>query len=531
MDEKRLKREVLILLGTAFAVFSTLFFIIGSFMVLSTVEDAKNREYFIVGECFKYVIDLSMEEVLGVALHVSYDVDEYLEKGQEDLIGSLKKNVEEVQGVTGFHVFDRFGKIIYSSGDLSSSISGFALKVMRSKEPLATLLDSGGDVLVASGAPLKAGGIVVLTKDLKGVMERARKTLGGKFNVERWTDLPEDVIERMDQNGDVLIDRFRDRTEVFFRIETRYGKTDYYLHWVEPSGRSSIVLKVLGFIVLFFLPMFGVVFLMINFLRRKIFKNFIEPLEKMVEVLDDIVASTSSSSQELAASSQELAANTRNLEEKGAELSRLSSDMLGDLEKTSDFADSVSEFARFLKRALENLAEINSSLMEVMKSIHRLGGVIQQIGERIVVLSINASIEGSRENIDREAIKALAEEIAQLSETTTQQVTEIFTSIQESQDRLDDMDRAVKGIMLETEKLESSSQKLRDMIKTNRGEFEKITDNVQSMFTSIEEINFASQNLAEAATELSRKAYEVQKVIDEFMVERSKKEEGGKGDV
>ncbi len=530
MDEKRLKKEVLILLGSVFAVFFTLFFLVGSFMVLNTVEYSKNREYSIVGECFKYTIDLSIEELLGTTLHMSFDISAYLKEGKIESIDPLKRNVEKVYGIEGFYVLDRYGKEVYSSGKLSDVISDFALKVMESNEPLVDFLKIDDEILVTSGVPLKTGGVVILTKGLSDVINAAKNVLVGKFDILKQVDLPESIRKKMSEERDFFVSRFRDRTEVFYRITTRYGKTDYYLHWIEPSGRTGIFLRVLGIILVFFLPMFGVILLMINLLRRKIFSNFIEPMEKMIMALDDIVAATSSSSQELAASSEELAANTRNLEDRGAELSRLSGDMLSDLEKTSDFAESVTEFARFLKRALENLDRINSELSTVMKDIHKLGGLIQQIGERIVVLSINASIESSRETIDREAIKALAEEIAQLSETTTKQVTEIFSSIQESQDKLDEMNRAVRSIMLETEKLESSSRKLSDMIRTNRGEFEKITDTVESMFTSIEEINFASQNLAEAATELSKKAYEVQKVIDEFMVKRSGKE-GGKGDV
>jgi len=72
-----------------------------------------------------------------------------------------------------------------------------------------------------------------------------------------------------------------------------------------------------------------------------------------------------------------------------------------------------------------------------------------------------------------------------------------------------------------------SAKKLMEMISKNKGEFEKMTDTIQAMFTAIEEVNFASQNLAEAATELSKKTYEVQKMVNEITM---KEDEGNEED-
>jgi methyl-accepting chemotaxis protein len=191
--------------------------------------------------------------------------------------------------------------------------------------------------------------------------------------------------------------------------------------------------------------------------------------------------------------------------------------MLKDLEKTLDFSQEVASFSEFLRESTGNLERLSSELEKSMEEIHKMGGLIQQIGERIVVLSINSSIEGSRETIDRQAIKALADEIGELSETTTKRVSEIFTSLQTAQEKLEKMNTALNEIVNETEKLADGAKKLHDMVTRNKGEFEKVSETVEGIFTSIEEINFASQNLAEAAVELSKKSYEVQRVMSEIV--------------
>ena len=531
MDEKTMKRQVMIMLTTAFVIFTALFMTLGSYLVLKLYDEGKEREYTIIGKCFNHVIANEVYQVISITKHTSRDVAETLERNGD--LSELAENIKNLFNVSEIYVVGKFGKVIYPKS-APSYVFAYVNRVKREGKGLVDLITPGREIFIISAMPSKGDIVVTVTKSVSNMLESARASLGGVFEIVAWDSLPDEVLRVFEQNGkDYTIIRKGDYTQVYYNIKTPFKTKGYFIYWKEPSGSKDVIIRVVVMVLAFSIPMFIVVLTMINLLRRKIFTNFVEPLEKMIETLDDIVSMTSSSSQELAASSQELAANTKNLEEKGAKLSDLTSEMLDDLEKTKDFADSVAEFATFLKRSMENLEDASKSLSEAMKTISKMGGLIQQIGERIVVLSINASIEGSREQIDREAIKALAQEIAELSETTSERVSEIFSSIQESQDRLADMEGAIKNITLETEKLQASSKKLSDMIKSNRGKFEGITDTVQSMFESIEEINFATQNLAEAATELSQKAYDAQKVVDEFMMREKKeeKEEGGGEDV
>ena len=98
------------------------------------------------------------------------------------------------------------------------------------------------------------------------------------------------------------------------------------------------------------------------------------------------------------------------------------------------------------------------------------------------------------------------------------------------------MSAALRNILVETERLSDGAKKLHEMVTSNRGEFEKVSETIQGMFTTVEEVNFASQNLAEAATELSKKSYEVQRVVDEIVFKNKKgeneedeEEKGGEG--
>ena len=529
MDEKAMRREVMIWLTVMFLIFAVSFFFVAYFMADRMYVMSKEREYYIVGRCFKYTLVEAMDGLKELTEHVSYDVAEYMASGSLDKLPSLFENLSTTGEIGGGVVVSAFGKYLYSSfEEIPSDLSGAVLMVIKDRKARVDVMEIDGEISAVAVVPVFSGekfiGVVATFRSLKSVAEAAKVNLGGNFELVRWDDIPE-ISEELVQGKEFV--SFRKNGKVMVYYDIYRGK--YFIHWTERDERGTVMAKIFALVAGLSIPLFAAFLYLVNLLRRKIISNFVNPLTKMIDVLDDLVSTTSSSSQELAASSQELAASTKDLEEKGMSLNNLAQEMLEDLGRTLEFSENVSSFSAFLKKSLENLEKISDELGKAMQEIHRMGGLIQQIGERIVVLSINASIEGSRETIDRQAIKALADEIGNLSETTTERVSEIFASLQGAQEKIDEMNAALKGIMTETERLSEGAKKLHDMVSSNKGEFEKVSDMIEGIFSAIEEVNFASQNLAEAATELSRKSYEVQRIVDEMIMRHKGGEEEEKG--
>ncbi len=513
-DEKRLKREVLGNLFIIFAVFIAIFLTSTVYLGLKLRDDALANKYLTVGKAFQFVMTSNIETLKSSCKNLLS-----IEKGTA-VLSTLKKlnpNVIYVEisenGSEKKWLGDRRFKNVCPPGKVEAAISEKYGRVVIS-------------VSVSDGESLMCA-----VEDVTAAFKKAEEELGGKFFILDETVLEDEGISLEDiRNAGFYIKKKGNELDIYYLLYSSAGE-NYFLKWEENVKTSPLVVRLVLFIVIFFLPLFLVLIYIIHRFGERIFKDVVMPLKKLVEALDDLISTTSSSSQELAASSQELAASTKELEEKGRVVNQLTRNVMEDFEKTEEFSGSVTEFTEFLKNSLENFEKIIANLFSSIHDIQKMGGFIQQIGERIVVLSINASIESARDTIDRNAIKALADEIGSLSETTTERVNEIFASLQNAVDKLDELDVAFKNIINETERLSISAKKLLDMVKSNKGEFEKIQDAIEAIFTAIEEINFASQNLAESATELSNRAYDAQKIIDEFENPGSNSKKEGEKDV
>ncbi len=520
MDEKYMRREVMTWLGTLILIFTAGLVFMIYLMTERMYTISKDKEYRIVGSCFHYIFSDTIVKLKGFAESTSYELGRYIAEKEEDKISSFLQNLMANGVITGAVVTTNYGRQLFSSFDkVPSQISGRILTAIKDKKSSMDVVKFDGKIVALAVAPVFHGseflGVVALTKVFDNVIRAAEEKMGGNFELVSWEDIPE-ISEKL-KKVEYLAIRRKGKIMVYYDVYN--GK--YFAHWTETDERWVVMGKAFLIAVLFNVPLFTAVLYFTTFFRRRIVSEFIDPLRKTIDALDDLVSTTSSSSQELAASSEELAASTEALEDSGRHLSDLAQGMLQDLERTEGFSEDVSEFASFLERSIGDLERLSGELGESMQEIHKMGGLIQQIGERIVVLSINASIESSRDTIDRQAIRALADEIGNLSETTTERVSKIFASLQGSREKLDDMNTALRDIMSETKRLAERTNRLLNMVRGNKGEFKKVSETIQSMFTSIEEVNFASQNLAEAATELSQKSYEVQKVVDELFISRS----------
>ncbi len=525
MDEKSLRRQILSWLMILFAIFTSGFFFLAYIMADRVYTTTKQKEYYVVGKCFHYTFLETLENLKEISKGAVEHVKDLDDRKIGQVFGSMKISF----GINGMVVANKFGRYIFSSYEkVPGIVSGYIINAIKDRKLIYGIAEVNGEVSAISVAPIITeegfAGVVAVVKGLSKSLMEAKETLGGDFDIVRWQDVPE-VSKAFEEGREYVIIKRSGFIEVYYDVYN--GK--YYVHWKEKNQMAEVMFRTFLMVFGISIPFFFAFLFLISLLRKRIIDNFVKPLLKTIDVLDDLVATTSSSSEELAAASEELAASTKDLEERGRSLSKLADDVMNDLEKTLEFSEEVVSFSEFFKKALGNLEKLANELAESMQEIQKMGGLIQQIGERIVVLSINASIEGSREKIDRQAIKALADEIGNLSETTTERVSEIFSSLQAGQEKLDEMSSALRNILVETEKLSDGARRLHEMVTSNRGEFEKVSETIQGMFTTVEEVNFASQNLAEAATELSRKSYEVQRVVDEIIF-KNKKDESESGE-
>ena len=515
MKEKSFDKDVIFWLIWIFAIFTFLLFGI-SFMLSKKIVDSSTQErYSVVSKCFNFTIDHIFDDVRAKIEYVYQDVKDDFTK--EKIEESYKLLIKSDPAVVGIVALDDAHNVVYASSKelLNQSLS--ILSSIKPSEKIKKLLLSQKSKPVAA-IIYSDRYILILYQDISSIMRSAEEYLGGKFNIVSEKDLDDITTSKLSslKIGDFAAFKNGSFTDVYYYAYKSFDGDSYYINWRERRNLAPIIFKILAVVLGLSTPMFIILLFLLRKVKKKIYSDFVEPMNKMLAVLEEMAFTTSTSSEELAASSEELAASTRELEDKGRTLSDLSREMLDDMEQTHDFSKEVTSFSEFLIKSMKEFERMTSELAGAIQEIYTMGNFIQQIGERIVVLSINASIESSRETIDRQAIKTLAEEIGKLSETTTKRVSEIFTALQNSQEKIDELTDAFMNISKETERLNQGSVRLFEMIERNMESSEEITEAVEGIFTVIEEVNFASQNLAEAATELSKKAYDVQRIVEDI---------------
>lgn len=498
-----------------FVVFTFAFFVTSFMLSKKLIESSAQERYSTMSECFSFTINYIFDD-LGVKARYMYQSvkDDFTRKNVEE---SYKLLVKSDPSIIGIVAFDETHNVVYATSKELLDQSRSILSLIKPEEKIKKTIFSQKSKPIAV-VLYKDKYILMLYQDVSSIMKSAEENLGGKFKLVSEKDLDDVILSKLSslKVGDFAIFKDGSFMNVYYYACESIDGNSYYINWKEKRNLTPIILKILAVVLGLSAPMFIALVILFNMGRRKIYNSFVKPMNRMLSILEEMAFTTSTSSEELAASSEELAASTRELESKGRILSDLSREMLDDVEQTHDFSKEVASFSEFLIKSLKEFERVTSELAGAIQEIYAMGSFIQQIGERIVVLSINASIESSRETIDRQAIKTLAEEIGNLSETTTKRVSEIFTALENSQEKIDELTDAFMNISKETKKLNEGSVKLFEMIERNKKNSEEIAEAVQGIFAVIEEVNLASQNLAEAATELSKKAYEVQRIVEDI---------------
>lgn len=164
------------------------------------------------------------------------------------------------------------------------------------------------------------------------------------------------------------------------------------------------------------------------------------------------------------------------------------SKIVGKYEKVSE------DFSQFVSETTESYGQISESFLDMTKMIDKIFQTCKQIddiAERVNVLSINAAIEAARSGDQGKGFAVIAREIKTLSESTKNFVKEIGNLIQDSDTTLSQMsekfkDSSAKVIQkIETEKVEFGS--FYHLLTKNYEKFNKIFHIIQEMVDQVSE--------------------------------------------
>ncbi len=247
--------------------------------------------------------------------------------------------------------------------------------------------------------------------------------------------------------------------------------------------------------------------------------------------LSDNAQRQAASSEEMTSTVEQLAATTENTSDISAVqhekfnllismISRLS-DNIVNLEST--VKDSVSLSGKISEEALsgdKHLKLMNNSMVKITDSSQKMTGIVEiidDISDRINLLSLNAAIEAARAGDAGKGFAVVAEEISKLADQTSTSLKDIDTLIKINKDEIGQgMDTVLKSINILgniTHQIASISERMQGIFR-NTEEQIKIKSEIGSQIDSLqilssqiknasEEQKFAFSEIVKAITDIS----------------------------
>lgn len=255
-------------------------------------------------------------------------------------------------------------------------------------------------------------------------------------------------------------------------------------------------------------------------------KSFLSAVEKLKAILQEITQVTT----ETVKGVSNLSSITENTISAASSISEIKS--LGEnTEKASVELDkSVEEFAAYLEESraeiemtlqkikdftdtIEEITKSNSNLINLVEVLTNLAEKITEIADNITVLAINASIETSKQNIDRDGLSRIAEMIMELSNSSR-------TLVKESKVSLNNIEKTVTSTILVTEKIGKDLSDVRQSMNVIGEITEAFTRNVDKLVNiskmshnSVEELYAGVEQLEEAIINIKE---QMEKITNAF---------------
>jgi Methyl-accepting chemotaxis protein len=210
--------------------------------------------------------------------------------------------------------------------------------------------------------------------------------------------------------------------------------------------------------------------------------------------------------EEVISSVQEMAASIEGINDSSKEMLQLSINASSASGQGSELLNEVVNEMKDISTSSEETSQIILNLDKKSQEIGNIVAIITDITAQTNLLALNAAIEAARAGEMGKGFAVVAEEVRKLAEqskTSAQEITNLINAVQS------ETSRAVVSMKKEAEKVETGLErayKVNEAFKTIEKDIVSVTDRVQEVTASLEEMNVASNEVIKLVEAVGEKA-------------------------
>jgi methyl-accepting chemotaxis protein len=248
----------------------------------------------------------------------------------------------------------------------------------------------------------------------------------------------------------------------------------------------------------------------------QVFNDQADDLKKVTGVLDNISRDQAASLEEVSASIEELSASSESLNAVSKRLYNEVSDSVGAVNELKNVNDRVVENNQRINMTLGEIADFSlmstqkmkhtqdqfATLKEKSSEMSNFIQIINDIADKVNLLSLNAAIEAARAGDSGRGFAVVADEISKLADATTSNSKEIANIINENHVLIDGSSVTIEESSININRLNDSVQRIRE-------ELGQVGTLVQDVDRTIRTI-----------TNMNAKVHEISKLIENSTTEQ-----------
>jgi len=238
---------------------------------------------------------------------------------------------------------------------------------------------------------------------------------------------------------------------------------------------------------------------------------FLKPVRESAEETKGFVSNLATFVAESGSSAAEISEMTQSTKKEMGELDVLIQDFASAIEEGRTETEEIVKNVKSFLAETEKMTEQNLSIANFANSLTELTDSIANISDIISVLSINASIEASKENLDREGIAKIADMITDLGNQSRQLTARAKKVIRE-------IESTISSIVL-------SSEKVSRELNLVNSSIESIDEVIGSFYSNMEKLTAISSNTKLAVEETTEGVSQLVEVLDEIKKQIDKLQE------